>query len=103
MLGKAAQIGLGRGRGPGVDVGEVSYVGSQPWPFPTSLMIGYLAQARSEAFKLDQRELEDGRWFERAEIARLLAAGNDPTSAVLLPPPGVMARRLIDAWMAASA
>jgi NAD+ diphosphatase len=87
----------------GVVIGEVSYVGSQPWPFPTSLMIGYLAQARNDAFKLDQRELEDGRWFERAEIVRLLAAGADPASAVLLPPRGVMARRLIDEWIARDA
>jgi NAD+ diphosphatase len=87
----------------GVDVGEVRYVGSQPWPFPTSLMVGYIAHARGDAFKLDQRELEDGRWFDRAEIVRLLALGSDASSAVLLPPKGVMARRLIDEWISPSA
>lgn len=87
----------------GVDVGEVNYVGSQPWPFPTSLMVGYLAYAHGDAFKLDQRELEDGRWFDRAEIVRLLALGPEASSPVLLPPKGVMARRLIDEWISPSA
>lgn len=84
----------------GIEVGAVAYVGSQPWPFPTSLMIGYLAQAASENFSLDQRELEDGGWFDRAEIAARCALEGEPSDGILLPPPGVMARRLIEQWLA---
>ncbi len=87
----------------GIDVGQATYVGSQPWPFPTSLMIGYLAEATSEIIKLDNRELEDGRWFARSEIARLISASPDSQGPVLLPPKGVMARRLIDEWIAVNA
>lgn len=83
----------------GVHVDDVTYVGSQPWPFPTSLMVGYLARAASDRLKLDNRELEDGRWFERAEIAQLCGGAPGAEPPVLLPPKGVMARRLIDEWL----
>lgn len=81
----------------GVQVARLRYIGSQPWPFPTSLMVGYLAEAASDLFEIDHRELEDGRWFMRAEVAQLCA--NDTDAPVLLPPRGVMARRLIDEWL----
>lgn len=82
----------------GVAVGDVAYVGSQPWPFPTSLMVGYIAQAKTTDFKLDRRELEDGRWFERTEVERMISRPGE-ASEILLPPHGVMARRLIDEWI----
>ncbi len=83
----------------GIDVGNLNYVASQPWPFPTSLMVGYLAQATSTQFRLDHRELEDGRWFERREIAALLTLPPGAPSDALLPMKGVMARQLIERWM----
>jgi NAD+ diphosphatase len=52
----------------GVDCGAVRYVASQPWPFPSSLMIGCLAEARSREIRIDQQELEDARWFDRDEV-----------------------------------
>ena len=55
----------------GIDCGEVAYVASQPWPFPSSLMIGCLARATSSAITVDHAELEDARWFERAEVAAM--------------------------------
>jgi NAD+ diphosphatase len=74
----------------GVHAKGVSYFASQPWPFPSSLMLGFHATAdRNDALQLDG-ELEDARWFSAAE----LAAG----AARLLPPPYSIARRLIDAW-----
>lgn len=87
----------------GVTIGEVAYVGSQPWPFPTSLMIGYLAQAHGEQFVLDHHELEDGRWFDRSEIVRFAAATPASPAEILLPPHGVMARVLIDEWLVRTA
>ena len=55
----------------GVACGEVAYVASQPWPFPSSLMIGCLARATSSKITIDAVELEDARWFDRAEVAAM--------------------------------
>jgi NAD+ diphosphatase len=73
----------------GVHVGDVEYVASQPWPFPSSLMLGFRAIARTQDITLRDGELEDARWFSRADIA----AGHPA-----LPPPGAISARLIDAW-----
>ncbi|MGX7826113.1 NAD(+) diphosphatase [Actinokineospora sp. 24-640] len=55
----------------GVSVGEVGYLGSQSWPFPAGLMVGFRAVALSDHIAVDGRELTDARWFTRAEIADL--------------------------------
>jgi NAD+ diphosphatase len=71
----------------GIAIGNIRYFGSQPWPFPHSLMIGFAAETPERAIRLNDGELEDARWF--------------PADA--LPPlPGKMsiARRLIDAFLA---
>jgi NAD+ diphosphatase len=73
----------------GVQVGDVRYDSSQPWPFPSSLMLGFHAVARTHEITLRDGELEDARWFSRADIA----AGNPA-----LPPAGAISARLIDAW-----
>jgi NAD+ diphosphatase len=77
----------------GVEVGDVEYVASQPWPFPSSLMLGFRALARSHEILLRDGELEDARWFTRADIA----AGRPA-----LPPPGSISARLIDGWFRAA-
>jgi NAD+ diphosphatase len=61
----------------GIAVGTISYVTTQPWPFPSSLMIGMIAEAITTEIKLDPAELEDARWFSRAELEMMLA-GNHP-------------------------
>ncbi|MDR3089722.1 MAG: NAD(+) diphosphatase [Desulfobulbaceae bacterium] len=71
----------------GVAVGQVRYFASQPWPFPNSLMIGFVAEARSRDIRLDHTELSDARWF---------TAENPPR----LPDKMSIARRLIDAFFA---
>jgi NAD+ diphosphatase len=73
----------------GVVTGATSYQSSQPWPFPRSLMLGFRAEALSTDIHLDDEELEDARWFSRAEIA----AGTP-----LLPFPQSIAFRLIEEW-----
>jgi NAD+ diphosphatase len=73
----------------GVKVAHVEYESSQPWPFPSSLMLGFRAVARTHEITLRDGELEDARWFTRADIA----AGNPG-----LPPPGAISARLIDGW-----
>ena len=53
----------------GVDVGEVVYFGNQPWPFPSSIMVGFFGRATTTAIQVDDDELESARWFTREEIA----------------------------------
>jgi NAD+ diphosphatase len=76
----------------GVHVGEVRYFGSQPWPFPSSLMLGFLARATTTEIRLED-ELVEARWFTRDELYQAVR-----DRAVLLPPPVSIARRLIESW-----
>jgi len=80
----------------GVRVGAVRYRLSQPWPFPSSLMIGCIAEATSEAIVIDPAEIEEARWFERDELRRALAGASD---ALVVPPPFAVAHRLIRLWV----
>ncbi len=77
----------------GVQVLECRYHSSQPWPFPGSLMVGFLARAQEAPLAVDPEELEDARWFSRDELAAGLRAG-----ALRLPPPVSIAFRLIEDW-----
>ena len=56
----------------GIKVGAVSYVTSQPWPFPSSLMIGLLGHAKTSNIVIDPTELETARWFDREEVQSML-------------------------------
>jgi NAD+ diphosphatase len=80
----------------GVRLDSVEYIASQPWPFPSSLMLGFSALAERGDPRPDDDELAEVRWFEREEIQRA-ARGEGP---LLLAPPYAIARRLIDAWLA---
>lgn len=75
----------------GVRVDKIEYHSSQPWPFPSSLMLGFTAHALTREVHLNDQELEDARWFSRAE----LAAGTP-----LLPPRQSISFRLIEHWYA---
>jgi NAD+ diphosphatase len=79
----------------GVRVGRVSYHSSQPWPFPASIMIGFHAEALTEAITLDESELKDAQWFTRGAL-------RDPASlGIQLPRVDSIARRLIEDFLAA--
>ena len=56
----------------GVVVGHVTYVASQPWPFPSTLMIGCIAECKKAEIILDEKELENARWFTQAEVRLML-------------------------------
>ncbi len=56
----------------GVRVGRVRYLASQPWPFPSTLMMGLLAEAVSEEIRIDPEELAEARWFERDEVRAMV-------------------------------
>jgi NAD+ diphosphatase len=79
----------------GVEVGEVAYVASQPWPFPSSLMIGFHAVASNGAPHPGDGELCDVRWFARPEVEAAVAG----KGGLMLPPPYSISRRLIDGWL----
>ncbi len=74
----------------GIRVADVRYASSQPWPFPSSIMLGFRAEAVTEAITFDGHELLDVRWFTRAEM--------EHPEGFFLPPPLSIARRLIDDW-----
>ncbi len=78
----------------GVRVGAVAYHSSQPWPFPSSLMLGFYAEALSEAIVLQEDEMRDARWLSRDEIR------NRDTLGFNLPGPDSIARQLIEDWLA---
>jgi NAD+ diphosphatase len=56
----------------GIEVGKVSYCANQPWPFPSSLMVGMIGEAETTELKIDPAELETARWFERSEVETML-------------------------------
>lgn len=82
----------------GVRIGDVRYVASQPWPFPSSLMVGFTATASGAEPVPDQREIEEVRWFSRAELDRFGSAGAPGPDGRLLPGPDSIARLLIERW-----
>lgn len=73
----------------GIDVADIEYHSSQPWPFPASLMLGFTARARTTEVLRKDQELEDARWFTRSD----LAAGK-----ILVPPSQSISFRLIEQW-----
>jgi NAD+ diphosphatase len=81
----------------GIACGPVAYFASQPWPFPMSLMIGCYAQARSREIVIDRTELDDARWFERDEVA-LMLAGRHP-AGFTAPLPHAIAHHILRAWV----
>ncbi|MEU3556797.1 NAD(+) diphosphatase [Streptomyces fragilis] len=77
----------------GVIIGDVSYVASQPWPFPSSLMLGFMARATTTHTQVDGEEISEARWFSRDELTAAFASGE------VLPPYGIsIAARLIENW-----
>ncbi|MDH2408197.1 NAD(+) diphosphatase [Streptomyces chitinivorans] len=81
------------GEEAGVTIGRVEYVASQPWPFPSSLMLGFVAHATSTEIRVDGEEIEEARWFSREELRAAFASGE------VLPPSGIsIAARLIELW-----
>ncbi|UGY93512.1 NAD(+) diphosphatase [Streptomyces gobiensis] len=77
----------------GVTVGEVEYITSQPWPFPSSLMLGFMARATSPDIQVDGEEIEEARWFSRDDLRLAIESGE------VLPPTGIsIASRLVELW-----
>jgi NAD+ diphosphatase len=80
-----------------ISVGEVRYVGSQPWPMPQSLMLGFRARATGSLdIRVDSEEIVEARWFSRDELRTSIANGE-----IRLPPPVSIAHRIIESWYGA--
>lgn len=77
----------------GIEVGEVTYLGNQPWPFPASLMVGFFARALTTRIAVDQDEISHARWFTREEIHEEAEAGR-----LRLPGTVSISRTLIERW-----
>lgn len=77
----------------GVQVGEVTYAASQPWPFPSSLMLGFFGQALTSEITIDANEIAEARWFTRDDVTRMTSS-----SEMLLPPNASISRWLLQQW-----
>jgi len=97
-VGETIEAAVARelGEEAGIAVRDVRYIASQPWPFPSSLMIGCTATALDDALTIDTSELDDARWFTRDEVAAALGARDGP---FLTPPRFAIARTLLDDWL----
>lgn len=80
----------------GIRVSDVTYVASQPWPFPSSLMIGCRAVAKDPALTLDTTEIEAAMWVDRAGVRAALAG--DMGAPFMAPPSLAIARHLLEDW-----
>lgn len=77
-----------------VDIVAIDYFGSQPWPFPRSLMVGFFARTDSDHVSVDEQEIQWARWFTRDEVRAAVR-----TEDVLLPMPASIAHRMISHWL----
>ncbi|HEX6091798.1 MAG TPA: NAD(+) diphosphatase [Dongiaceae bacterium] len=80
----------------GIAVADVRYQSSQPWPFPSSIMLGFTARALNRDIRLSPDEIESARWYSREELRR-----SPESETFRLPRRDSIARRLVDDWMAA--
>jgi NAD+ diphosphatase len=81
----------------GIEVGDVRYVASQPWPFPGQLMIACIAEAKGAVLTLDEKELESAMWVERDGVRAALDGA--PDAPFLAPPPFAIANTLLRRWL----
>jgi NAD+ diphosphatase len=85
----------------GIQVGRVRYLASQPWPFPSSLMMGFLGEALTEEITIDPEELAEVRWFERDEVRAMVerSRSDDPVPGLAtLPPPLAIGHQIARRW-----
>jgi NAD+ diphosphatase len=80
----------------GIRVGEIRYLASQPWPFPSNIMIGCVGEAITEEIDFDRDELEDARWFTKDDVRRMLEGTHEDFAA---PSPIAIANHLLREWV----
>ena len=77
------------------DQAQAEYVACQPWPFPSSLMMGFILPAQSDAITIDPKELESARWVSRAEMREILSGKH---SELFCPPASAIAHHILKVW-----
>jgi NAD+ diphosphatase len=85
----------------GIEVGEVRYLACQPWPFPSSLMMGFLCEGLTEKITVDPEEIAEARWFEREDIRAMVAraaTGPDDPTQLSIPGPVAIAHHICRRW-----
>ena len=85
----------------GVRCGRVRYLAGQPWPFPSSLMLGFLTEALTEEITVDPKEIAEARWFSREEVREMVAraaSGPDDPTRLSLPAPIAIAHHICRRW-----
>ncbi|MEP3051140.1 MAG: NAD(+) diphosphatase [Erythrobacter sp.] len=83
----------------GLKARDVEYIATQPWPFPSQLMIGCYSQTDDDAITLDETELEEARWFTREEVAHAMATIGSEEGPFNAPPPAAIAHSLLRWWL----
>jgi NAD+ diphosphatase len=83
----------------GIVIGTPRYYASQPWPFPASLMVGFEAEPKTRDIHCNDAELEDARWFTRAELAAAAKAPREE-GGFFVPPPFSLAGKMIARFVA---
>ena len=81
-----------------IRVGQTTYIASQPWPFPSSIMLGFRAVATTFDITVDPEELDEARWFTEDEV-RAFGEWGDEHAALRLPRRDSIARALVDSWL----
>jgi NAD+ diphosphatase len=81
----------------GIEIDEVTYFASQPWPFPSNLMIGCFAHASSDDFVTDEDEIAEARWFTRQEVQDAVR-GEAPEGGLIIPNQVAIAHHLLKGW-----
>jgi NAD+ diphosphatase len=79
---------------------DIVFHSTQPWPFPSNLMIGVLAYATSTNLNIDTKEIEDARWFSLKEIDQIVK--NEHPEGIFIPPARAIANRLVNYWISNS-
>ncbi|WP_411816854.1 NAD(+) diphosphatase [Hyphococcus sp. DH-69] len=82
----------------GVTLTDVRYQFSQPWPFPASMMMGFIADATGRDLNLDTNEIEEACWVAKSDIRLLLAKDENAPEGIFVPPRFTIARQLLEVW-----
>jgi NAD+ diphosphatase len=85
----------------GIHIGRVHYLASQPWPFPSSLMMGFLGEALTEEITIDPEEIAEARWFERDEVRAMVERSRSDApipDLPTLPPPLAIGHQIARRW-----